>query len=261
MSPDQIRREASRRNECEEQLIFIRETNKVNKSTFTTLNKTLNHTTATLVKRDQTILKQQGEIKAKDQTILYQQSLMKIKDQIISNEQDSFKRQQDRVKTQDEFINRQLGINGSNLKQEGKDFLTNNQLEIEGHNINIDGQENINTAWIKKIKVEDLDPIQRAYLNYPSKEEEIYLVNGEWVRNERKSFPSSLKGQAFTGPIDGKIRIPYDLQISSETDASEGSYQTTIQAKTAPEFLRNRSNPSSGFKKIKRSIKKFINGN
>ena len=60
---------------------------------------------------------------------------MKIKDQIISNEQDSFKRQQDRIKTQDEFINRQLGINGSNLKQEGKDFLTNNQLEIEGHNI------------------------------------------------------------------------------------------------------------------------------
>lgn len=194
---DQRIHEASRRKKSKDYVNYVSKTNKVNESTFQTLNKDLNDRTATVAKQDKIILKQQGEILNKDEIIFKQKQELEIKD--------------------------------SALKQATENSLETNKLKNEETNINIDGQEKINTVTIRKINIEDLDPIQRAYLNYPTKEDEIFLINGELLRSEKKTSPRQLKGKAFTGPIEGKIRIRYDLQISTETEDNKATYQTTTQ--------------------------------
>ena len=87
-------------------------------------------------------------------------------------------------------------------------------------------------AVIKNVKIRDLDLVQSVYLNYPTKDDEVYLVNGVLIRPERPASHTTLKGQIFK--IKHKLRIKTDLEIVPESQDNQASYSTMVIVEADP---------------------------
>lgn len=93
-------------------------------------------------------------------------------------------------------------------------------------------------------------------MKYPTRDDQVYLVNGVLIRPKEPTPHAVLKGEIFKGPIKNKIRIKSDLEITAESNDTEASYKTMVIVEAEKNTFK--SNPPSAIKKTFSSLKRFF---
>lgn len=234
MTFDELKQEMSRAAKCSKFSLEIYRTNKTNRLAFENLNRDLVGAKLALAENEIIVITQQNKLTEKDSTIALQ------------------KKEITQLKKENLVLNQTKATIEKLENQIGDPLIDKTALS----NLKPDTR-----AIITSVNRNDLDAVQSAYLNYPIKDDRVYLVNGILVKPEKPASNTALKGQIFKGPIKNRIRIRTDLEIIPESQDSEASYNTMVIVEADKTILKNKDNPPSGLKKTFRAVKNYLKAN